>query len=151
MGHGGVTNDEVHDAASIAVVASSSALSPRCRGDAPAGYCGSGDDSSALLRAADQAHAQRHDGLFHAVVEDDGDSNGEPAMIFTARLQVRIWRPKDYAKENQMRFQAGVAMVGGFYPVLRLRYRLSRIGDGGSGWEAGYASAERTGRTRFIL
>lgn len=49
-----------------------------------------------------------------------------------------------------MRFQAGVAMVGGFYQVLRLRYRLSQIGDGGSGWEAGYLAAERTGRTRPV-
>ena len=69
-------------------------------------------------------------------------------MIFTARLQVCIWRPKDYAKENQMRFQAGVAMVGEFYTVLQLRHRLSALGDAGVGWEAGYLDAERTGRTR---
>ncbi len=69
-------------------------------------------------------------------------------MTFTATLQVRIWRPKDYAKENQMRFQAGVAMVGEFYTVLQLRYRLSDLGDAGIGWEAGYLDAKRTGRTR---
>jgi hypothetical protein len=69
---------------------------------------------------------------------------------FTTRLRVCIWRPKGYAKENQMQFQAGVAMVSGFYGVIRLRYRQSGIPDhgGGSGWESGYPNAKRTGRVR---
>lgn len=69
-------------------------------------------------------------------------------MTFITRIQLRLWRPKDYAIENQMRFQTGVAMVGAFYTVIQLRYRLSGIGDGSVGWEAGYLAAERTGGVR---
>jgi len=73
-------------------------------------------------------------------------------MTFMTRLRVRIWYPKHNFIESQMRFKAGLALVDGFDGVTRLRYRQSGIpGDGGgSGWEAGYPNAERTGRTRLI-
>jgi len=67
---------------------------------------------------------------------------------FVTRLRVCIWHPKKYPIESQAQFKAGVELVGGFDGVIRLRYQQSGIGGGGSGWEAGYPDAKRTGRVR---
>jgi hypothetical protein len=70
-------------------------------------------------------------------------------VIYAAKLQLRLWRPKDYASERQMKFQAGVGIVYAFNHIRRL---MSPQKGGrpvaGEMWEEIAASIVRSGAIR---
>lgn len=70
---------------------------------------------------------------------------------YIARIQLRLWRPKNYAAEQQMKFQAGVSIVYAFNYIRRWILAQARNNPGIAArdmWEEIAGSIARTGQIR---